>query len=602
MATGRNYRLGTIHEPSTAESLAEAAHTDNDSAYNGLLPAGSALAEDKPVTFTDLDSEPRCMYMENCMTGSQLRKAISHIFGRNKICTRQIPDNVWVHFCRKHYQRTRYRNVDVYAKVQCKLVIAQIKRVQAWSDINRTNKQSGVITGWTLAVRKREQRRINEKEDNRATGSKRPHPVHYPQGFGFDIEQFEEDPDYKSAQAIPPWLLEKCDHVYSTDQVLEIFRRIQDEVEKDVLRQIPDIEVLPSITHDPNAELHYRPYQKRKLDHKRAQSDTGVGQWYALPPGSTQPFTPGRTASFWSHRQAPEAFQHEKRQRLTGPDYPQYQPHMNSLPQRNEGRTVPTPWRPGLSASLPAAHPQRVGLPSPVQQLEATTQSSFGDVGRLTHQRSHSDVSSFQPLPSMAADSSVPRFTPVNSEHLPAPNYPRDHYEQQNPPRQASSFSPGLNGQWAQQNAYGGLSDSQSVQRPLFGAMPGTQRTSYGPMPGSSHNQGHAYGSETSTQLDSYSNYPPPQQHPSFPSGLASGPLSYYGRNPAPAPMAGRQGHARHQSSPAIGQLTQQQFGLGPAFHNTVVPEGYPPNNQGYGNVSQQSHAHGPAPKEERDA
>ena len=46
-----------------------------------------------------------CMHIDNCDTQAPYRKAISHIFGRNKLCTRSIPDFVWVHYCRKHYQR-----------------------------------------------------------------------------------------------------------------------------------------------------------------------------------------------------------------------------------------------------------------------------------------------------------------------------------------------------------------------------------------------------------------------------------------------------------------------------------------------------------------
>ncbi|KAL8946270.1 MAG: hypothetical protein Q9183_007929, partial [Haloplaca sp. 2 TL-2023] len=37
------------------------------------------------------------------------RKVVSHIFGRNKRCTHQIPEDCWIKYCRKHYQRQKYR-------------------------------------------------------------------------------------------------------------------------------------------------------------------------------------------------------------------------------------------------------------------------------------------------------------------------------------------------------------------------------------------------------------------------------------------------------------------------------------------------------------
>ena len=40
------------------------------------------------------------------------RKVVSHIFGRNKACTRKLPENLWILWCRKHYQRFKYRAED----------------------------------------------------------------------------------------------------------------------------------------------------------------------------------------------------------------------------------------------------------------------------------------------------------------------------------------------------------------------------------------------------------------------------------------------------------------------------------------------------------
>jgi hypothetical protein len=65
------------------------------------------------------------------------RKAMSHVFGRNKNCTRSIPDRVWPWFCRKHYQRGRYRNGHDYAKKQVWAVTVQVLRLEAWSNLAR---------------------------------------------------------------------------------------------------------------------------------------------------------------------------------------------------------------------------------------------------------------------------------------------------------------------------------------------------------------------------------------------------------------------------------------------------------------------------------
>lgn len=69
-----------------------------------------------------------------CKTGanSDPRKVISHIFGRNKTVTKRFPPHVWVHYCRQHYQRARYRASD-WAVTQCQLVLVSLARMEEWS-------------------------------------------------------------------------------------------------------------------------------------------------------------------------------------------------------------------------------------------------------------------------------------------------------------------------------------------------------------------------------------------------------------------------------------------------------------------------------------
>ncbi|KAF8538527.1 hypothetical protein BDD12DRAFT_885028 [Trichophaea hybrida] len=103
-----------------------------------------------------LSEEPKCSYCNVCTTGSPLRKVVSHIFGRNKLSTRQIPKNVWVYYCRKHYQRSRYRNPRGFARQQVLLVRRQCERLEQW----------GGVKQWVIKVRRREELRMNREGDN----------------------------------------------------------------------------------------------------------------------------------------------------------------------------------------------------------------------------------------------------------------------------------------------------------------------------------------------------------------------------------------------------------------------------------------------------
>ena len=104
--------------------------------------------EDEPV---EDDNASLCQFTANCNTGSRdYRKVISHIFGRNKKCTTQIPDSCWIIYCRKHYQRTRYRTnkaqIKTYFNIQFDNLSRQLTRMERW----------GGVRSWTIALRKKE--------------------------------------------------------------------------------------------------------------------------------------------------------------------------------------------------------------------------------------------------------------------------------------------------------------------------------------------------------------------------------------------------------------------------------------------------------------
>lgn len=237
-----------------------------------------------PQILSDIELQTiKCMYVDDCDTGSQLRKAISHIFGRNKICTRQIPSRVWVHYCRKHYQRSRYRNPKEYAKLQCDLVQQQIRRVHDWSQSNAAAGKAGVVQDWTISVRRREQKRLDDIQNNRKRKT------------GLSDREEEEDDEFNNdincknsssaipATAVPEWLLEHCRKGYSTLEILEIFNRLHQEILSDSISTFPDIEILPNISIEQEGKWSPIGCIKRPPNnyHKRAKSlTTGLNSIY----------------------------------------------------------------------------------------------------------------------------------------------------------------------------------------------------------------------------------------------------------------------------------------------------------------------------------
>jgi hypothetical protein len=203
------------------------------------------------------------MYIANCDTGSTLRKAVSHIFGRNKMCTRRMPENVWVYYCRKHYQRARYRNSHEWARtLQYDLVSRQVKRLEEWSAENRRTGDGGTVKDYQLSVRKREQKRLEaqkSKMDDEDSGS-------------------DDEEDATSATAVPGWLLDLCGITYNATDMLEIIDRIRVDLANGDLSAWPDIEIHPNIVDSQKATAAPRTYTRRKkspLTQRRSQSLSG---------------------------------------------------------------------------------------------------------------------------------------------------------------------------------------------------------------------------------------------------------------------------------------------------------------------------------------
>ena len=110
---------------------------------------------------TDEDTSQRidtkCMAVSTCVANSDdHRKVVSHIFGRNKACTRELPDSLWIYWCRKHYQRFKYRHEDLgtWHTRQMSLVGQQLQIFE----------NCGQIPSWTIALRKAEHNKLAEED------------------------------------------------------------------------------------------------------------------------------------------------------------------------------------------------------------------------------------------------------------------------------------------------------------------------------------------------------------------------------------------------------------------------------------------------------
>ncbi|KAI1081231.1 hypothetical protein F5B20DRAFT_579609 [Whalleya microplaca] len=431
--------------------------------YQGAHRSGYIMEDTSasPVEHGQLSNMERivCMYKENCDTGSQPRKAISHIFGRNKSCTRNIPSHVWVHFCRKHYQRSRYRNAQEYARVQGDLVQKQIRRVQAWSDQNKEKGQGGIVVDWSLSMRKREQTRLQEKSNKKR-------PYH---------DESDDDDTLDRAvlngTAVPDWLRDQCGDGYSTTEIEAIVARLQQEMEQNNMTQIPDIEILPNISMEASDDARSKAVIKRKTSngsspHKRSQS-VGVTLQNGSQPMARRVSQP----PYWRHDNSFRSSPVEKRQRISdAPLYSEQNGHMglSRLPERPAPTVTPTlrpmyplPHRPSFNhiqenrveesyyneesdrgshyhygAHLPEPSPQRHGC-QPAAELGSDNSHNYLEARRHNHQRSYSELGGFQNGFSFRPPSDYPPVT------LSYPSEPTSAYDRSTVPADQPQVSPG---------------------------------------------------------------------------------------------------------------------------------------------------------------
>lgn len=120
------------------------------------------------ITDADADDDAsqhidtKCVAVATCVANSgDHRKVVSHIFGRNKGCTRDLPNHLWIFWCRKHYQRFKYRAEDAenWHTIQLGLVRNQLQMFEDW----------GEVRTWTIALRKSEQDALAKENKNGVT-------------------------------------------------------------------------------------------------------------------------------------------------------------------------------------------------------------------------------------------------------------------------------------------------------------------------------------------------------------------------------------------------------------------------------------------------
>lgn len=239
--------MPTVAAPKPMRALAASAASSAALSYEYHRLTRPSITPTAPDE--DLHEKPLCMFIEGCDTGSQLRKAISHLFGRNKTCTLKIPKVVWVYYCRKHYQRVRYHYPKTYPATQLKLVEKQIERLKTWSDRNQARGKGPYINSWTLSLRKRERKRL--QADGRSHGE-------------------EEKSSARGTGYSPTWIIEELGEVYDTERVFKIVERLRKEIENDTLAQVPEIEFLPDIVGDDEDKGATKTTSQRRRNNRSA--------------------------------------------------------------------------------------------------------------------------------------------------------------------------------------------------------------------------------------------------------------------------------------------------------------------------------------------
>ena len=214
---------------------------------------------------------PTCEFTTPCTTTTTqttpLRKVISHVFGRNKTATKQLPDEIWVHYCRKHYQRARYRCRN-WAREQCELLLVSLDRLEEW----------GGVEGFEVVLRRREWERLRvcsfpflggvdggvglDEGEGEGVGDVHGEEEDLQSDEGEDIRGEDEEDIQGEGEderrrkrptihpsPVPCWLREETGSRKSFAEMRQIICRLRKDFEDsegdEEKKQFPDVEILP---------------------------------------------------------------------------------------------------------------------------------------------------------------------------------------------------------------------------------------------------------------------------------------------------------------------------------------------------------------------
>ncbi|KAL1981762.1 hypothetical protein VTN96DRAFT_2189 [Rasamsonia emersonii] len=185
-----------------------------------------------------LEVNPWCEFCAECVSGSwNARKCISHFFGRNKTCTRTFPDDVWVLYCRKHYQRARYR-ADSWPFKQCDIFQETLNRMQAWDG----------VSSFRLTLRKREHIRTPSTGTDDTSAASASLGINRTRQSTQGPRRTKRSPN--ASAPVPSWLRDEVGDNKSFDEIRDIIKRIREyiqaEQEANNYVAFPDIEILPT--------------------------------------------------------------------------------------------------------------------------------------------------------------------------------------------------------------------------------------------------------------------------------------------------------------------------------------------------------------------
>ena len=209
--------------------------------------------------------DPLCTAIAKCVANSgDHRKVVSHIFGRNKICTSQIPSECWIFYCRKHYQRHRFRAKETgWKRTQFDIIKRQLARLETW----------GGVIDWEIALRKKEREELAIANRHALLNNTQPT---YRESF------------------LEPYL----GSGKSFQEVNQVLQVIETETMSTNAKDLPGFELLPKIDkklHPPNKAT--RKPQKPKADAHVAKSTTTTKRKRAVSASAKLPTADAKPAS-----------------------------------------------------------------------------------------------------------------------------------------------------------------------------------------------------------------------------------------------------------------------------------------------------------------